>query len=189
VRSLVFFAAIGVGFLVLEVAMIQRFVLFLGFPTYSLSVVLAALLLFTGVGAAASARWREPRRALCVAMAVAVALIAVAALALPAVLRDLIDLPFAVRICLTAAILAPFGLTLGMAMPLGLTRISALYPGSAPWAWAINGITSVLAAVLAIAVAIVWGFTAAMLLAAACYAVAAADAMLGAWPEAGRGDT
>jgi hypothetical protein len=182
-RSLAFFAAIGIGFLVLEVAMIQRFVLFLGFPTYSLSVVLASLLLFTGVGAAGAARWREPRRALPAALTLAVALILATAFALPSVLHDLIDLPFAIRIGLTAAILAPFGLTLGMAMPLGLARISTLYPGSAPWAWAINGVTSVLAAVLAISVAIVWGFTVATLVAAACYAVAAADAAFGRWPR------
>src|SRR5204863_3748623 len=63
VSSLVYFAAIGIGFLVLEVVMIQRFVLFLGFPPYSLSVVLAALLSFTGLGAALSGRWHNPRRA------------------------------------------------------------------------------------------------------------------------------
>jgi hypothetical protein len=183
VRSLVFFAAIGVGFLVLEVAMIQRFVLFLGFPTYSLSVVLASLLLFTGVGAAASARWGDPRRALSIALSVAVALILAAAFVLPSLLHDLIDLPFAVRICLTAAILAPFGLTLGMGMPLGLSRIAALHPGSVAWAWGINGVTSVLAAVLAISVAIIWGFTVATLVAAACYAIAAGDAIFGAWPD------
>ncbi len=59
------------------------------------------------------------------------------------------------------AVLAPFGLSLGMAMPIGLRRLSALYPEGVPWAWGINGIMSVLASVLAIAVAITWGFAAA----------------------------
>ena len=61
-RALAFFAAIGLGFLLLEIVLIQRFVLFLGFPTYALSVVLFALLVFTGLGSYASARWSDPRR-------------------------------------------------------------------------------------------------------------------------------
>jgi hypothetical protein len=180
--SLVFFAAIGIGFLVLEVAMIQRFVLFLGFPTYSLSVVLAALLASTGVGAAVSGRWRRSRRALTTGLAAVAALIVAAAFGLPPLLATLIDLPFAARIAITVLVLAPYGVTMGMAMPIGLDRLSGLYPRGVPWAWGINGVTSVLASVLALAVAITAGFTAATLVAAACYAVAAAHAGLGRWP-------
>jgi hypothetical protein len=164
--------------------MIQRFVLFLGFPTYSLSVVLASLLTFTGIGAALSGRWRDPRRALTVALCLAVLLILGAAFALHPLLDALIDLPFAARILITAAILGPFGLTLGMAMPIGLRRLSGLSASGVPWAWGVNGVTSVLASVLAITVAIIWGFTVATLVAAGCYAIAAAHAVLGAWPAA-----
>ena len=181
--SLVFFAAIGVGFLVLEVTMIQRFVLFLGFPTYSLSVVLAALLAFTGLGAGLSGRWERSRRALAVALVLVVVLILAAAFGLPSLLAALIDLPFGVRIALTALLLAPYGLTMGMAMPLGLRRLSDLHPRGVPWAWGINGITSVLASVLALAVAITAGYTVATLVAAACYGLAAAHAIVGRWPE------
>jgi hypothetical protein len=183
VGSLVFFAAIGVGFLSLEITLIQRFVLFLGFPTYSLSIVLASLLAFTGLGAALSSRWPDPRRALCIALGLALVLIAVSAFALPTLLRELIGLPFAVRIVLTALILAPFGLTLGMAMPIGLGRLEALYPHSVPWAWGINGVTSVLASVLAMVVAITAGFKAATLVAGACYLIAVLHALVGRWPE------
>jgi hypothetical protein len=70
-----------------------------------------------------------------------------------------------------------------MAMPIGLRRLSGLYPASAAWAWGINGVTSVLASVLAIVLAISAGFTVATLVAGACYAVAAAHAILGAWPS------
>jgi hypothetical protein len=183
-RSLGFFAAIGVGFLVLEVTMIQRFVLFLGFPTYSLSVVLAGLLVFTGIGAALSGRWRAPQTALRAATSVAAVLIFVSAFALPPLLRSLIDLPFGARLLITVLILAPFGISMGMAMPIGLRRLSALHHGAVPWAWAINGISSVLASVLAITVATEWGFKAATLVAAASYVVAAAYAFAGSWPEA-----
>ncbi len=74
-RSLVLFAAIGLGFLVLEVSLVQRFVLFLGFPTYALSVVLFALLLFAGLGALLTTRWSQPRRALTLTLSLALVLI------------------------------------------------------------------------------------------------------------------
>jgi hypothetical protein len=183
VASLTFFAAIGVGFLVLEVALIQRFVLFLGFPTYALSVVLFALLLFTGTGALLSARLRDARRGLVAALSAATVLIVAAAFGLQPLLRALIELPFAGRVAIAIVLLAPAGLLLGTAMPVGLGRLSALYPAGVPWAWGINGVTSVLASVLAVFVAINWGFTVTTLLAAACYAVAAAHAALGAWPD------
>ena len=182
VASLLFFGAIGVGFLVLEVALIQRFVLFLGYPTYALSVVLFALLLFTGAGSLLSARFEDGRRALSRALVAAVVAIAGAAFGLEPLLAALIDLPFAGRVAITIALLAPVGIPLGMAMPIGLRRLAATHEAGVPWAWGINGIASVLASVLAVAVAINWGFTAATLVALACYVGALAHVRLGSWP-------
>jgi hypothetical protein len=181
--SLLFFAAIGMGFLLLELVLIQRFVLFLGFPTYALSVVLFALLIFAGVGSWLSARWPRPRRALAVALAAAAVLIALAAWGLQPLLRALIGLPFSVRVVVSIALLAPLGIALGVAMPIGLRRLSGLYPDGVPWAWAINGFTSVLASALAILIAISWGFTITTLAALACYAFAFGHAVRGRWPE------
>jgi len=184
VGSLGFFAAIGLGFLLAEVVLIQRFVLFLGFPTYALSVVLFALLVFTGVGSLLSTRFeRDPRRALIVSLAVACALIAASAYGLQPLLRALIDLPFAVRVVLTVVLLAPLGLTLGMAMPIGLRRLGALYPAGVPWAWGINGIASVLASVLAVFLALTFGFAITTLFALACYLGALAHALFARWPS------
>jgi hypothetical protein len=180
--SLLFFAAIGLGFLILEVVLIQRFVLFLGFPTYALSVVLFSLLLFTGAGSFLAGQRRDPKRALTIALALAAVLIAAASVGLQPLLRSLIDLPFAARVVVAVALLAPFGLTLGMAMPIGLQRLSALYPRGVPWAWGVNGVTSVMAAVLALAVAITWGFTATTALSLVCYLGALAHVILGRWP-------
>ena len=180
--ALAYFAAIGLGFLVFEVVLIQRFVLFLGFPTYALSVVLFALLVFTGIGSLLSERLRDRRSGLVAALAAVTALVAISAFALQPLLHALIDLPFAARVVLAVAILAPSGLLLGVAMPIGLTRLASLHPSGVAWAWGINGVTSVLGSVLAIFVAINWGFTVATLLAAACYAAAAGHARLGRWP-------
>jgi hypothetical protein len=175
--SMTFFAAIGVGFLLLEIALIQRFTLFLGFPTYALSVVLFALLVFTGIGSLLS-----PRMRLAPALAGACALIALAAFALQPLLAALIELPFAARVAVTVALIAPPALLLGTAMPIGLARLREEHAGAIPWAWAINGVSSVLASVLAVAVAITWGFRAVTLLALACYLVALAHARRGRWP-------
>jgi hypothetical protein len=183
VRALGFFAAIGLGFLTLEIALIQRFVLFLGFPTYALSVVLFALLLWTGLGSLLAGRVRDARRALTVALAVACLLIAASAFGLLPLLAALIDLPFPARVAITVVLLAPVGIPLGMAMPLGLNRLAGLYPRGVAWAWGVNGIASVVASAGAITVAIVAGFPAATLVSFACYLGALAHAILGAWPE------
>ncbi len=181
-RALAFFAAIGLGFLLLEIVLIQRFVLFLGFPTYALSVVLFALLVFTGLGSYASARWTDPKRSLALALGAGCGLLLLFAFALGPLVHALIDAPFALRVAITVVVLAPAGLALGTAMPTGLRRLDALHPGAVPWAWGVNGATSVLAAVLGIAIALVAGFTVTTLVALGCYLLALADVVKGRWP-------
>ena len=183
VGSLSYFAAIGLGFLLLEIVLIQRFVLFLGFPTYALSVVLFALLVFTGIGSAISARFTQTRRVLLVALGVVVVLTVVGAYGLQPVLRGLISLPFAARVAVAVGILAPLGIVLGTAMPIGLRRFQALHPSGVPYAWGVNGVASVLASVFGVALAINFGFAVTTLIAAACYVGAVAHAAFGRWPE------
>lgn len=182
--SLLYFGAIGLGFLLLEIVLIQRFVLFLGFPTYSLSVVLFSLLIFTGIGSAVSSRLAHTRRTLTRVLGVAAALIVASAFTLQPLLRSLIDLPFPARVGVSIALLAPVGVALGMPMPLGLARFSALYPRSVAYAWGVNGIASVLASVLGIVVAINFGYRVASLAAAGCYVLALAHAAAGRWAPA-----
>ncbi|HET6954367.1 MAG TPA: hypothetical protein VFI47_28640, partial [Acidimicrobiales bacterium] len=184
VPSLLYFGAIGLGFLLLETALIQRFVLFLGFPTYALSIVLFALLIFTGVGSAISSRLAHDRRTLTGVLAGAVGLIALSAFTLQPILRSLIEVPFPGRVALSIALLAPIGIALGMPMPLGLARFSALYPRSVAYAWGVNGLASVLASVLGVVVAINFGYVVASLVAAGCYLFALAHAAAGRWATA-----
>jgi hypothetical protein len=171
---------------VLEIALIQRFVLFLGFPTYALSVVLFALLVFTGLGSVVATRFANPRATLTVALTGTIALIAGTAFGLLPVLRSLIELGLATRIAISIALIAPFGLTMGAAMPIGLRRLEALHPGGLPYAFGVNGTASVVASVMAAAIAINFGFTVASLLAAACYLLALVHAATGVWPESTR---
>jgi hypothetical protein len=182
--ALSYFAAIGLGFMLLEVVLIQRFVLFLGFPTYALSVVLASLLVTSGVGSMLSARFEDPKRGLVLALGAAVGLIVLFAAFLSPLLRALIDQPFAVRAVLAFLLLAPVGVSLGMAMPLGLRRFQALHPTGIAYAWGVNGVASVLASVLGIAVAVAFGFPAASLAALACYGFALVHVLVGRWAPA-----
>lgn len=184
--ALSFFAAIGFGFLTLEVTLINRFELFLGFPTYALSVVLFALLLWTGLGSFLAGRFSRPRQALTGALAGATVLITASAFWLRPLLGDLIGLPFALRIAVTVALLAPAGIGLGMAMPIGLLRLQALHPRGVAWAWGVNGIASVVASAAAVAISIIGGFPAATLVATVCYLGALAHVRLGAWPTSSR---
>ena len=178
--SLIYFAAIGLGFLLLEIVLIQRFVLFLGFPTYALSIVLFSLLLFTGVGSQLSTRFRNERRAMQYALG-AIAVITVdrrvRAAAVPPRRSSTCRLAYACSSPI--AVMAPLGVVLGMAMPIGLRRFQALFPTGVPYAWGINGIASVLGSVLGVALAISFGFTVATLVASACYVVALVHASSG----------
>jgi len=179
--SLGYFAAIGLGFMLLEVVLVQRFVLFLGFPTYALSVVLASLLVSSGLGSWISARFPDTRRGLVRALGVAVILIALSASGLQPLLRGLIELPLGLRLVVAFVVLMPVGFVLGMAMPLGLRRFQALYPTGIAYAWGVNGIASVLASVLGVAIAVNFGFPVASLAALACYGFALLHALRGEW--------
>jgi len=181
---LTYFAAIGLGFLLIEVVLIQRFVLFLGFPTYALSVVLFAMLVFGGVGSSLSSRLIRTRRALVIVLGGVALLPVVGAFGLQPLLRSLIWLPFAARVAVSIALIASVSVGLGMAMPVGLRRFEALHPKGVPYAWGVNGVASVLASVLGVALAINFGFAFTSLVAAACYLGALVHAAFGRWPKA-----
>jgi hypothetical protein len=181
--SLLYFAAIGFGFLILEIVLVQRLVLFLGFPTYALSVVLFALLVSSGIGAWLSSRVREPRRLLPIVLGAVVALITISAFVLPALSSAAIDQPFGARVLIAVVVIAPVGVALGVPMPLGLQRFTALHPRGIAYAWGVNGVASVLASVLGVTIALFAGFTFASFVAAGCYAVALVHAVAGRWAD------
>lgn len=174
--SLTYFACLGLGFMLLEISLIQRLVLFLGFPTYSLTVTLASILIFTGVGALLSGRLAHRGRRLLPALSGAViALTAFYLLALPPLTEALLGWPLAGRVVVTFLVLAPLGITLGMFMPLGLGTVAELSPFHreyVAWGWAVNGFASVTGAVLTTVLAMMFGFTVVMLLALVLYLLA-----------------
>jgi hypothetical protein len=161
-RSAVYFAALGLGFMFFEITMIQRLVLFLGYPTYSLTVTLAALLVSTGLGALLSRQVRDPRRAMPYVFGALVVLTLFYELALDDILRgSLLTTGLGVRVLFTIAVLTPLGLCLGMFMPLGLMRVGALTVHTqeyVAWGWAVNGFFSVIGSVLTTMLSMTFGF-------------------------------
>jgi hypothetical protein len=175
-RSALYFAAIGLGFIFFEITLIQRLTLFLGYPTYSLTVTLASILIFTGVGAYLSARTlQRPGRVTAVLFGAIVALTVFYQFALPPLTDGLLGWPLAGRILLAFAVLAPLGACLGYFMPLGLGAVATLtkYPREyVAWGWAVNGFASVVGAVLTTILAMTFGFRVVLFLALAAYAIA-----------------
>jgi spermidine synthase len=174
-RAAVYFAALGLGFMFLEVTLIQRLTLFLGYPTYSLTVTLFALLVSTGAGSLASERAARRRdRALGVLGAVLTGLVLFYLFGLGPLCARAFGAPFAWRVLLAVAVLLPLGLCLGAFMPLGLRTVAALTPHAGEyvaWAWAVNGFFSVVSSVLATLLSMTFGFSAVLVAALAVYAV------------------
>ena len=185
----VYFAMLGLGFMFYEVTMIQRLVRFLGYPTFSLTVTLASILVFTGLGALLSKRWTgNPRRAVAVAGSALVVLTIAYLVGLDVLTDGLLDAPFAVRVFVSVLALAPLGLCLGTFMPIGLGVVAGLTPHPeeyVAWGWAVNGFFSVIGSVLTTILAMSFGFHAVTLGALGIYAIAVA-AFIGLDRTAGR---
>ena len=173
---LAYFGALGAGFMLLEVALLQRFVLLLGHPVYSLTVTLFSLLLGTGLGSLLSRGLAIERvRPLTVRVLLAVVVaIALAALLVARVVDLAIPWPLAARMALAAGILIPLGVLLGFGLPGGMRLVNRVRPEIVAWAWGMNGALSVVGATLAIFIAMNWGFTVTFLTAALVYLLAAA---------------
>jgi len=169
-----YFGALGLGFMLVEIGLLQRLMLFLGHPALALSVVLATLLLAAGLGSAWTRRipLERSQGALVGLLAAVLFMVAIVALAWPIVFHRLVGLERTGRILVAVLALAPVGFLLGTAMPLGLRRLAHGREELIPWAWAVNGAASVLGSILAMVVAINNGFTVTLLLGALVYLIA-----------------
>jgi len=185
---LFYFVAVGLGYILVEISCIQRFVLFLGHPTYALTVVIFLLLLSSGAGSLLSRRWLANIGRGWIPLAVLIVGIALNTWVLPELLSALIGLPFLMKLGVCAIVLGPLGLAMGMPFPTGLRAITnsdeldlpvtefGEPAGSADhgveWAWAMNAASSVLGSVLAMVIAIRFGLSVTLASGAAAYALA-----------------
>jgi hypothetical protein len=169
--GLLYFLALGIGFIGLELAWMQHFILFLGHPVYALGVVLFVLLLASGIGSRLTARV-TPERSLgsiwrtIGALAVLVLLYG---FLLGPLFRALVGFPLFLRIGLAALLLAPPALLMGRMLPLGVKILSRTDPSVIPWAWAVNGSASVFGSVLTVALAMNLGFSLTQVVACCAY--------------------
>jgi spermidine synthase len=171
-----YFACLGAGFMFLEVSLIQRFTLFLGYPTYALSVTLFALLLSSGIGSLASGPLLERRNPALVGAFAGVALmILLQQFVAPAVFDRFVGAALPVRALVAAAMIAPLGLCLGVFMPLGLSSVTGLCAHDreyVAWAWAVNGFFAVITSIASTILAMLIGFNLLLQIALALYAIA-----------------
>ncbi|HLT91891.1 MAG TPA: spermidine synthase [Woeseiaceae bacterium] len=171
-----YFFLVGLAFLFVEIAAIQKLILFLSHPLYAVAVVLAGFLVFAGAGSGVSARFlaAHPERTRLFTVVAAIVAVAVAWLTLlPSLFERLAGLGDAGRIAVALAAIAPLAFFMGMPFPIGLTRTAREAPAFLPWAWGINGFASVLSAALAALLAVELGFTAVIVTALLFYAAAA----------------
>lgn len=164
---LIYFTAIGLGFIVVEIILSQKFVLFLGHPFHALATILCSLLLFSGVGAALSSRFPLPSVATLLAAGLALTPVFVFDHVFELFLQERLS----VRVLISVAIMAPVGLAMGIPFPAGIRVLSRVRPDLIPWAWGINGYTSVVGSVLAVLLGIELGFMMVLLGAAGVYSL------------------
>jgi hypothetical protein len=176
--SLFYFVAIGLGYILVEVSFVQRFVLFLGHPTYALTVVVFLMLLSSGAGSFASRKWvSQPARIWFPLVTIAAALLLYAFM-LPAILNSLVGAAFGVKLLTSGVLLVPLGFVMGMPFPTGLGALCSPGTGrpdsnAVEWAWAMNAAASVLGSVLAIIIAMQYGLTLTLICGAGTYSLAA----------------
>jgi hypothetical protein len=177
-RVLIYFFAVGLAFLFVEMAFIQRFIQFLHHPVYAIAVVLSTFLIFAGLGSTWSRHHADSnrhQRGTARAVMTIILLGGFYLLVLEPLFQWLTPLPTGFKIAITIVLIAPLAFTMGMPFPLALNVVGQQAPRLLPWAWAVNGCASVLSAVLATLLAIHLGFSVVVILALILYGIALAS--------------
>lgn len=172
--QLLYFTLIGLGFMLVEIALLQRLSVYLGHPVYSLAVVLFSLILFTGVGSLAGERLplNTPRRLAIYAFSLG-ALLLLIALVLPRLTAATVGWGLFGRVLMSILLLAPAGFGMGQAFPTGMRLSRRDQTDPTPWLWGVNGAAGVLAGVVGVILNIAFGITTTLVVGAACYTLLA----------------
>jgi hypothetical protein len=169
----VFFGAIGLGFMLVEVALLQRLTVFLGHPTYGLTVVLFTLLLSAGLGSSLTERATVRPQRPWPLVAIPLVLMAAGSI-IPWLTTWFQGLDNGWRMAIAAVVTFPMGLVMGTAFPVGMKLAAARAPTLASWLWGINGAASVCASVLAVTIALGSSISGSFLCGVASYLLALA---------------
>jgi hypothetical protein len=172
VSALGYFAAIGTGFMLTQVAFLQRFSVYLGHPTYTFAGVLFTMILFAGLGSFASSVLGGSRERWFPAVPVLIAVwLTGAALMLPRVLAASVHLELPARMAIVLACAGPLSLLLGFCYPFGARQIERIDRLALAWMWGANGAASVVASIVAVMISIWLGIEVNLFVAAVCYAI------------------
>src|SRR6266852_2754722 len=186
--SLLYFVAVGLGYILVEISFIQRFVLFLGHPTYALTVVIFLLMLSSGAGSLFSRVWLPRTQMVWLPLALVIGTLIFDLFFMPSRLAVLVGLGLGYRFLISAILLVPLGFVMGMPFPTGLRALGSAHAdvsadasafegrsavdNAVEWAWAMNAAASVLGSVLAIVIAIQFGLNVTLACGAAAYLLA-----------------
>jgi hypothetical protein len=172
--ALLFFLFIGAGYILIQVALIQKFVLFLGHPTYALTVIIFSMLISSGLGSFWSKSLiRSDIFRLYVVLAVIAAAIVGLSIIVGPIAESGVAMARPLKILVSILLIAPAGFAMGMPFPTGLTLLERVVPSAVRWAWAVNAASSVLGSAAAIFLAIYLGIQATLIIGGACYLAAA----------------
>jgi hypothetical protein len=165
-----YFATLGLAFILIEIALLQKLTIFLGGPTYSMAATLFAVLFFSGIGSFTSKRWSaKPLSLIAVSLPLLAILSVVASLTIGPITESLLGLSQAGRIAAAIALVAPLGFLMGMPFPTGLLIIGRQSPELTPWAWGINACMTVVGTVITIMFSTAYGFSRTMQIGAVVY--------------------
>jgi hypothetical protein len=174
-RVLLFFGALGLAFITVEIALLQKYTVFVGGPVYAMAVTLFGILVFSGIGSFLSQHLIERlTRPLTVMLLALAGAIVFETLFANHVVPRLMFLPHATRCAVTVLALAPLALLMGMPFPTGIRAAQQLGPVIIPWSWGVNAVTTTMGSILCVLVNMNWGFTPSLLGAAILYLAAAA---------------
>ena len=172
---LMYFLFVGAGYILIEVGLIQKFVLFLGHPVYALAVVIFSMLVSSGLGSYWSHRILGKHEGRLIKALGSVALLSAAlALILSWLLSSLVWLPLGLKAALTVVLIAPLGFAMGMPFPTALARLEEWHAPSVRWAWSLNAASSVLGSVGALICAIYLGLVQTLIIGGIFYLAALA---------------
>jgi hypothetical protein len=174
-RGMAYFGCLGVGFMVIELGLIHRLTVLLGYPAYSFITVVTTLLLSAGLGSWLSGwgKVRGSRVFLCAVLAVVSLGVAGWAISFQQI-NVLRGLTANVRTVCVVGLLAPLGFCMGMCFPLGMEILRKLHPAIVPWGWGVNGACSVFGCAATLVIALNFGLTACLLVGSGCYLAALA---------------
>lgn len=171
--ALAYFSLLGAGYIFVQIVLIQRFTLFIGYPIHATTTTIASMLAFSAAGSLLGRRLLQTAAQLRATLLLVAALVAAYIVALPPIFTVLLQLPDLARILAAVLLLAPLSTVMGMPFPTGLRQLGERAPQLVPWAWGMNGIFSVLGSVLVILISMISSFTVALACGALCYGAAA----------------